>query len=122
MQITIESPDPAIRKVNGKFPVPNEVVEATVAAASDEGCGKLSLLFMVGLSGQTPAKAMETVAYCRHLVERFGADQRLHFYVAPLGPPSTASKYLSRRGSSPLTAARHTYSTAAGPPPSGACG
>jgi len=86
MQITIESPDPVIRKVNGKFPVPNEVVEDTLAAALAEGCGKLDLFFMVGLSGQTPAKAMETVDYCRHLVERFGADPRLQFYAAPLGP------------------------------------
>jgi hypothetical protein len=29
---------------------------------------------------------MGTVDYCRHLVERFGADPRLQFYVAPLGP------------------------------------
>lgn len=41
---------------------------------------------MVGLSGQTRAKALSTVDYCRHLVERFGADPRLQFYVAPLGP------------------------------------
>jgi B12-binding domain/radical SAM domain protein len=86
MQITIESPAPAIRKVNGKFPVPNDVVEATLAAALEEGCGKLDLFFMVGMSGQTPAKAMETVDYCRHLVERFRADRRLQFYAAPLGP------------------------------------
>jgi len=44
------------------------------------------LFFMVGLSGQTPEKALATVEYCRHLVERFGADKRLQFYVAPLGP------------------------------------
>jgi B12-binding domain/radical SAM domain protein len=86
LQITIESPDPNIRKVNGKFGVSNEVVEHTLAAALDEGCDKLDLFFMVGLSGQTPAKALETVDYCRHLIERFGADKRLQFYVAPLGP------------------------------------
>jgi len=86
MQITIESPDPRIRKVNGKFPVPNEVVEDTLQAALDQGCGKLDLFFMVGLSGQTPEVARSTVDYCRHLVDRFGADKRLQFYVAPLGP------------------------------------
>jgi len=86
LQITIESPDPEIRKVNGKFPVPNEVVEATLAAALDAGCEKLDLFFMVGLSGQTPEIAMSTVDYCRHLIKRFGADKRLQFYVAPLGP------------------------------------
>jgi B12-binding domain/radical SAM domain protein len=86
LQITIESPDPEIRKLNGKFPVSNEIVEQTLAAALAEGCEKLDLFFMVGLSGQTPAKALATVDYCRHLVERFGADKRLQFYVAPLGP------------------------------------
>jgi B12-binding domain/radical SAM domain protein len=86
LQITIESPDPEIRKVNGKFGVSNEVVEQTLEAALAEGCEKLDLFFMVGLSGQTPEKAMETVEYCRHLIERFDADQRLQFYVAPLGP------------------------------------
>ncbi len=86
LQITIESPDPEIRRANGKFPVSNEIVEETLAAALAQGCEKLDLFFMVGLSGQTPAKALATVDYCRHLVERFGADKRLQFYVAPLGP------------------------------------
>jgi B12-binding domain/radical SAM domain protein len=86
LQITIESPDPAIRKANGKFGVSNEAVEATLAAALAEGCDKLDLFFMVGLSGQTPTKALETVDYCRHLIQRFGADKRLQFYIAPLGP------------------------------------
>jgi|SRR5579875_2594156 len=86
LQVTIESHDPAIRKVNGKFPVPNEVVEETLAAALEEGCEKLDLFFMVGLSGQTPESALATVDYCRHLVERFGGDRRLQFYAAPLGP------------------------------------
>jgi B12-binding domain/radical SAM domain protein len=86
LQITIESPDENIRRINGKFPVGNEVVEQTLAAALAEGCGKLDLFFMVGLPGQTPEKALATVDYCRYLVQRFGADPRLQFYVAPLGP------------------------------------
>jgi B12-binding domain/radical SAM domain protein len=86
LQITIESSDPEIRKINGKFGVSNEVVEQTLEAALAEGCEKLDLFFMVGLSGQTPSKAMETIDYCHHLIERFGADPRLQFYVAPLGP------------------------------------
>ncbi|HYQ63403.1 TIGR04190 family B12-binding domain/radical SAM domain protein [Actinophytocola sp.] len=86
LQITIESHDPKVRRINGKFPCGNEALERTIAAALAEGCGKLDLFFMVGLSGQTPESAMGTVDYCRHLVERFGADPRLQFYVAPLGP------------------------------------
>lgn len=64
----------------------NELVEETLAAALAEGCAKLDLFFMVGLSGQTRDKAMATVEYCRGLVERFGSDPRLQFYVAPLEP------------------------------------
>ena len=86
LQITIESPDPQIRARNGKFDVPNEVVEQTLAAALAEGCEKLDLFFMIGLSGQTREQALATVDYCRHLVDRFAADPRLQFYVAPLGP------------------------------------
>jgi len=86
LEITIESPDYEIRKVNGKFPVSNAAVEETIAAALDQGCEKLDLFFMVGLPRQTPADALATVDYCRHLVERFHADKRLQFYVAPLGP------------------------------------
>jgi hypothetical protein len=62
------------------------VIEETLRAALDHGCEKLDLFFMTGLSGQTPDMARATVDYCRHLIERFGADPRLQFYVAPLGP------------------------------------
>jgi B12-binding domain/radical SAM domain protein len=86
LQITIESADPEIRRVNGKFPVANAIVEETLARALDAGADKLDLFFMVGLSGQTPESARGTIDYCRHLVERFGANPRLQFYVAPLGP------------------------------------
>ena len=86
LQITIESPDPQLRRVNGKFPVPNSVVEETLESALAHDCQKLDLFFMVGLSGQTPEAARETIDYCRHLVQRFNADRRLQFYVAPLGP------------------------------------
>lgn len=86
LQITIESPDPAIRKRNGKFAVSNAAVERTLAAALANGCGKLDLFFMVGLCGQDHDAAMATVDYCRDLVRQFDADPRLQFYVAPLGP------------------------------------
>jgi B12-binding domain/radical SAM domain protein len=86
LQLTIESADPEIRRVNGKFGVSNAEVEATLEAALAEGCGKVDLFFMVGLSGQDHASAMSTVDYCRQLVERFDGDRRLQFYVAPLGP------------------------------------
>ena len=86
LEITIESPDEALRRVNGKFPCSNDEVAATLGRALDHGCSKLDLFFMVGIPHQTRSLALATVDYCRHLVERFGADPRLQFYVAPLGP------------------------------------
>jgi B12-binding domain/radical SAM domain protein len=76
LQITVESSNKAIRKANGKFPVTNEIVERTIQGALDHGCEKLDLFFMVGLPGQTPQIARETIAYCRHLLKHFGADPR----------------------------------------------
>lgn len=86
MEITIESADEGLRKINGKFPCSNTELEATIAAALAHGCGKLDLFFMVGIPHQTPSQALGTVDYCRHLIRRFSADPRLQFYVAPLAP------------------------------------
>lgn len=86
MEITIESPDQRLRRRNGKFPGSNAELEETVRQALAHGCGKLDLFFMVGIPGQTREQALATVDYCEHLVRRFGADPRLQFYVAPLGP------------------------------------
>lgn len=86
MEVTVESPDEQLRRVNGKFPCSNAEVEETLAQALAHGCRKLDLFFMVGIPHQSRAQALDTVGYCEHLVERFGADPRLQFYVAPLGP------------------------------------
>ena len=86
LEITVESGDEAIRRINGKFPYPNRALEDTIASALDHGCRKLDLFFMVGLPHQTPQSALDTVAFCDHLAERFGNDRRLQFYVAPLAP------------------------------------
>ncbi|MEJ2287221.1 MAG: TIGR04190 family B12-binding domain/radical SAM domain protein [Deinococcales bacterium] len=86
LEITVESADEEIRRINGKFPYPNQALEDTIASALAHGCRKLDLFFMVGLPHQTPESALGTVAFCDHLAERFGNDRRLQFYVAPLAP------------------------------------
>ena len=86
LQVTLETPDEDLRHANGKFVCTNAEVEATIAGALDHGCRKLDLFFMVGIPGQTAASAMSIAAYCQHLIARFHADPRLHFFVAPLGP------------------------------------
>ncbi len=86
LEITLESPDEELRRINGKLPVPNAKIEDTIAAALDHGVNRLDLFFMIGIPRQTYMQALQSVDYCRSLIEKFGADKRLAFFVAPLGP------------------------------------
>ena len=86
IEITLESPDEGHRRVNGKWPWPNAVVEDTIARALAHGCRKLDVFFIVGLPHQRYQDALAIADYCEHLVRRFGADGRLRPFVAPLGP------------------------------------
>ena len=87
IEVTIETPEERLRKIDSlKFPVPNSKVEDTIASALSHGCRKLDLFFMVGIPHQTYGDAMATVKYCEHLIDRFGADKRLQFFISPMGP------------------------------------
>lgn len=86
LEMTLESHEEAIRRRNGKFAVANGEVESTIRAALQNGCGRLDIFFMTGLPGQTPASALATADYCRHLLEQNGGDRRLSFFLAPLAP------------------------------------
>ena len=87
LQLTIETPIAELRKFGGlKFPVPNSKIEETVASALSNDCGKLDIFFMVGIPHQTYQDAMATLPYCEGLIKRFGADPRLQFFIAPMGP------------------------------------
>ena len=86
IEITLESPDEALRQRNGKFPWPNAIVEDTIERALAHGCHKLDIFFMTGLPGQRYEDALKIADYCEHLLDRFGSSGRLHPFVAPLGP------------------------------------
>ena len=86
IEITLESPDERQRQLNGKFPYSNALVERTIERALAHGCRKLDVFFMIGLPGQRYDDALRIADYCEHLLQRFGADRRLHPFVAPLGP------------------------------------
>ena len=86
VEMTLEAPDEAQRRRNGKFACSNELVEATIASALAHGCRRVDVFFMVGLPHQTHADALCIAGYCEHLLQRFGAEGRLRPYVAPLAP------------------------------------
>jgi B12-binding domain/radical SAM domain protein len=84
LELTLETHDEELRRLNGKFPITNDEVESTIASALAHGCHRLDIYFMVGIPKQTPASVMGSMAYARHLLERFGS--KLQIYVAPLAP------------------------------------
>jgi B12-binding domain/radical SAM domain protein len=85
VEITLESPDEGQRRVNGKWPWPNETVERTIERAIAHGCRRVDVFFMIGLPGQRGADARAIPAYCERLIARSPAG-RVRPFVAPLGP------------------------------------
>jgi len=72
-----------VRQYSGKQ-YSNAEMEATIGAALASGCRKFDLFFMIGLPHQTPEIALDTVDYCRHLLQRFG--NRITPFISPLAP------------------------------------
>lgn len=86
LEMTLETHVESIRKLNGKFACTNEQVESTIASAFKYGCRKIDIFFMTGIPKQTYDQALESIEYCRHLLEKFNGDKRLALFIAPLAP------------------------------------
>ena len=86
LELTPETPDEGLRRINGKFVCSNEEIENTLAAALRHGVSRIDVFFMVGLPRQTYVQAVGAVDYCRALLDKMHGDRRLAFFVAPLGP------------------------------------
>lgn len=84
LEMTLETHDEGLRRLNGKFPITNEQVEQTIASALKHGCHRLDIYFMVGIPRQTPESAMASMEYAKDLLAKFGS--KLQIYVAPLAP------------------------------------
>ena len=57
-----------------------------MAEAIDLGCKRIDLFFMTGLPKQTYASVMDTVDYCRTLLEKFHPYDKLIPFISPLAP------------------------------------
>lgn len=86
LELTLETHDPVLRKLNAKFPVSNQIIESTIERALENGCRRMDLFFMVGIPNQSRESVLESIDYAGHLLERFGEEGRLQVYVAPLAP------------------------------------
>jgi B12-binding domain/radical SAM domain protein len=85
LEISLESHDEQVRRAFGK-PYDNAAIEATMQYALEAGCSRLDLFFMIGLPLQTYQSALDTVAYCETLLERFQDYRRVFPFVAPMAP------------------------------------
>jgi B12-binding domain/radical SAM domain protein len=86
LEITLESPDEELRRINGKFAWSNEVAERTIERALAHHARTVDIFFMVGLPHQRREDALRIPGYCEQLMQRFGNTRRLRMFVSPLGP------------------------------------
>lgn len=86
IEITLETHDEKIRRMNGKFMCSNEKVFETLNHALKHGCRKIDLFFMVGIPHQTYESALKNVSFCEEIHNSCGKDPRLAYFIAPLAP------------------------------------
>ncbi len=85
IEISPESHDEEIRRTFGR-PYDNESLERMIGDAVDLGSKRIDLFFMTGLPRQTYSSVLETVDYCRSLLERFRPYNQLFPFISPLAP------------------------------------
>lgn len=85
IEISPESHDEAVRKAFGR-PYNNESMERMIGDAIDLGSKRIDLFFMIGLPKQTGQSVLDTVDYCRSLLERFRSYSKLFPFISPLAP------------------------------------
>jgi len=85
IEISPESHDEGVRRAFGR-PYNNESLERMIADAIDLGSKRIDLFFMTGLPKQTYQSVLDTVGYCRSLLERFRSYPKLFPFISPLAP------------------------------------
>jgi B12-binding domain/radical SAM domain protein len=85
IEISPESHDEEVRKAFGR-PYNNESLERMIAEAIDLGCKRIDLFFMTGLPKQTYQSVLDTVEYCRSLLERVRPYNKLLPFISPFAP------------------------------------
>jgi B12-binding domain/radical SAM domain protein len=86
IELTLESGDENLRRLNGKLPCTNEKIVETLKAALNNGCSKIDLFFMIGIPGQDYQSALKNVDFCEYIHKECGEDKRISYFIAPLSP------------------------------------
>jgi B12-binding domain/radical SAM domain protein len=85
IEISPESHDDEVRRAFGR-PYHNESLERMLEDAIDLGSKRIDLFFMTGLPKQTYSSVLETVDYCRSLLNRCRPYSKLFPFISPLAP------------------------------------
>jgi B12-binding domain/radical SAM domain protein len=85
LEISPESHSESVRRAFGKA-YGNDALERTLAYAQKLGFKRVDVFFMIGLPRQDRESVLKTVEYAEDLLKRYGADGRLHPFIAPLAP------------------------------------
>ena len=85
IEMSPESHDEDVRRTFGR-PYGNEELERMLDTSLRLGCKRIDLFFMIGLSKQTYQSVLDTVDYCRILLEKFGHTKRLIPFISPYAP------------------------------------
>ncbi len=85
LELSPESHDEALRRrQDATISFTNAEMEAIIHQALALRCTRVDVFFMIGLSGQTRASVMESIAYCETLFQM--TDKRLSCFISPMGP------------------------------------
>jgi B12-binding domain/radical SAM domain protein len=85
IEISPESHDDEVRRAFGR-PYHNESLERMLEDAINFGSKRIDLFFMTGLPKQTYSSVLQTVDYCRSLLERCRPYNKLFPFISPLAP------------------------------------
>ncbi len=85
IQISPESHDEEVRNAFGR-PYRNRELESFLDEAVRHGAKRIDLFFMTGLPKQDYNSVLETVNYCRHLLESYGGAKTVFPFISPLAP------------------------------------
>jgi B12-binding domain/radical SAM domain protein len=86
IELTLESGDEDLRRLNGKLACSNAKIIETLKSALNNGCSKIDLFFMVGIPSQDYESAMRNIEFCEFIHKECGEDSRISYFVAPLSP------------------------------------
>lgn len=86
-EISMETHDDRIRRMFGRENFNNDGLERFIKTSLEQGCGRLDLFAMIGLSGQDTNSVYDTIDYLDYLLNTYTyGEGGLYPFISPLAP------------------------------------